>query len=177
MRIAWGKAKRQVTALKSEIAALLSSDATLVEIYETLTHSGQLKTARSTFFRHAKAIRKELEDKAAASQRQPLEVTPKLQTWLKEAGEFAGESGQPSERLGAWLKDAKGLRQPQASNPPNEVKPQTAGHPVPQPRRMPIGAGVEPENPKFNHFKSGETNHWDEEEATRNRNQNMETRK
>lgn len=159
-RAAWGKAKREVLALKRDIEAHLRSGATVEETFKTLAGSNKLSVGKSTFFRHAASIRQQLKAEAAKAE-VPVQITPQLLNWLAAAATLApGQAPTvaqpapetPKPRPG---QDLAGAGQPEASPRPEAI----SQHPI-SPNRLPIGAGVEPTSSKFVPVKSGEKDHW-----------------
>ena len=59
-RVAWGKAKLEIFALRKEIISLLEKGNNLHEIFQILNDKNKLTANKSVFYRHATAIRKEL---------------------------------------------------------------------------------------------------------------------
>lgn len=156
--VGWGKGKREVIALKAEILALLASGATLKEAHEVLKGAGRLTLGYTAFTIAVKAIRKQ----ETAPPVQPVELTPEVMAWLQSVPKASPASlptslsstplpGQPAEPVGKQL-------------------PLTSA--AEAPRRTPIGAGIEPTVRKFDHYRSGEKDHWDGETTTRNQGDN-----
>lgn len=93
-RAAWGKAKREVLLLKSEILNLCEQGASLDEIYRLLSADKKLTIGSRTFRRHAAALREEARGQVAAPaapsiSSTPIPITPKTN---------AAASPQPSQQ-------------------------------------------------------------------------------
>lgn len=151
--MAWGKAKREVLALKPEIVALIKNGATLVEIYKILYAAGRLTVGESTFFRHAAVIRDETLSEAQPP-RPPVELTPEVLAWIasvpKPAQATHPQQSSPQEPAAA----VQVVVRPDSSAGQATARSTAAGSP-----RLPVGAGKEPEVPKFKGLKSG-GDHW-----------------
>lgn len=154
-RQAWGKAKREVLALKSEIVALIRSGSTLVEAFKILSDAGRLTVGESTFFRHAKAIRDECQ--ADPKPAQPhFELTPEVLAWLAAAPKPVQASTTPAQSNPQTPAAAvPAAAQADSSSQPIRRSAAVGGSEV----RIPAGAGKEPEVPKFKGLKAG-GDHW-----------------
>lgn len=155
--VGWGKGKREVIALKAEILALLASGATLKEAHDVLRGAGRLTLGYTAFTIAVKAIRKQ-EAAPAAPPVQPIELTPEVMAWLASVPRTPPASlptSHPSTQLPGPPAEPVGKQLPLPSA-------------AATPRRTPIGAGVEPAVRKFDHYRSGEKDHWDDETTTSN---------
>ncbi|MFN4277974.1 MAG: hypothetical protein ACK4FJ_16895 [Ferrovibrio sp.] len=152
--LAWGRAKREILALRPEIATLIKSGATLVEAYKILCGAGRLTVGESTFFRHAAVIR----DETLAEPKQakpPVELTAEVLAWLAAAPKPA--QAAPSQQSNADEPAAATQAVARIDSPSKPARP--AGAAPASPTRLPVGAGTEPEVLKFKGLKSG-GDHW-----------------
>lgn len=168
-RTAWGKAKREVKALKADILASLGSGATLEEIYKALSSAGRLTVGKSTFFRHAATIRDEADSGVDPIKPPTIELTPQLLNWLRQGSELTGQTA-PSVGLSPAPHLDQAMKTP-AEPAPIRRAGDSASSPLTAPAgetlRRPIGAGAEPSIRKFN-FKPGEKDHWATEKTESN---------
>jgi hypothetical protein len=155
-RQAWGKAKREVLALKSEIVALISSGSTLVEAFKILSDAGRLTVGESTFFRHAKAIRDECQADPKPPQ-PPFELTPEVLAWLAAAPKPVQASATTPSQSNPQTPAAAVPAAAQADSSSQPIRRSAAGGGSEV--RIPAGAGKEPEVPKFKGLKAG-GDHW-----------------
>lgn len=93
-RAGWGKAKREVLALKREILDLCKQGANLEEAFQQLCADKKLTVSRTTFFLHAAVLRQEALGQVAAPaapsiSSTPIPITPKTN---------AAASPQPSQQ-------------------------------------------------------------------------------
>ncbi|PJI41886.1 MAG: hypothetical protein CTR53_05350 [Ferrovibrio sp.] len=152
--LSWGKAKREIFALKPEIATLIKNGATLVEAYKILCAAGRLTVGESTFFRHAAVIRDECLAEPQQA-RTPIELTPEVLAWLAAAPKPTQSTTTPQSnpaQPAAAIPAAVRIDSP--SMPVRPAEPAQAS-----PTRRPVGAGQEPEVLKFKGLKSG-GDHW-----------------
>lgn len=81
-RAGWGKAKREVLALKREIINLCEQGANLDEVFRQFLADKKLTVSRTTFFLHAKTLREEalgqvVAPAAPSISPTPIPITPK----------------------------------------------------------------------------------------------------
>lgn len=81
-RAGWGKAKREVLLLKSEILNLCEQGANLNEVFQQLRNEKKLTVCRASFFMYATALRKEALGQVAAPAPASISSTP-IQTTSK----------------------------------------------------------------------------------------------
>lgn len=153
----WGKAKREINALKSEIVVLLNNGATLKEAYEVLSGAGRLSVGASTFFRHAALFRDELQ--APKPAQAPVELTPQVLAWLREASKLMQPADPQTTPLQlAMSPDSQAAAETPAVARRNETgSASTAVGPQAAEARLP-GQGTELR--RFKASKSGEKDHW-----------------
>lgn len=152
--LAWGKAKREILALKPEIATLIKNGATLVEAFKILRAAGRLSVGESTFFRHAAVIRDEALAEPAQA-KPPVELTPEVLAWLAAAPKQAQAELSQQSNADAPATAPRAVARIDSTSQP--VRP--AGAAQASPIRQPVGAGKEPEVLKFKGLKSG-GDHW-----------------
>ena len=63
--LAWGDAKRQIARLRNEIVKELLAQRSLLALYYELVETGRITCKRSVFYRHVRAIKREISSASA----------------------------------------------------------------------------------------------------------------
>lgn len=127
MAIGWGQAKREVTALRSEILNKFSQGITTRQIYISLVHEKRITIARASFYRHVKSIREEYATSSAQ------ELSPKsISNNQTQTPQPVPSTGGSPAALVDQLSSSSGVShsQPKSQNKPHVIsdpsKPKTS---------------------------------------------------
>lgn len=139
-RVAWGRGKREVLALKAEIMAFLETGATLGEAHRHFTESGRLTLGYTAFTIHVKAAR--MEAAAALKAMSPASLLAAV-----AAAKTTSAPVLPTGHLTPTSSHSSIASMEQQQPAP------AGGHSIPAP-------AVSSSIPKYQPFKSGEKDHW-----------------